>query len=210
MSAATVVLALTVPGQAVAIPAARPELAAADPSACSGPVAPYVYGTWGHPQKPATVIAETGVHCFTAAFILDRGHCMPGWDDGSPLTRGADATLVNHIRRAGGDIIPSSGGAANRNRALVDCPTAKALAGAYAHIVTLLDVRKLDLDVEGHAIASRAVRRRVLTAITDLHRTHPTVRVNITVPVGLTDRPPPPPHSSPPPPDITSRSGRGR
>jgi chitinase len=157
-------------------------------SACDTPVAPYMYAGWGRPQNPATVIRNTGVRCFTIAFVLDRRHCTPGWEtrrSTTALTRGKDAALVRGIRAAGGDVIPSTGGGYDRTSLENRCSSARALAHAYGTIVRTLGVHALDIDLEGDAEASAAVRAKVLRAIGLLHHRHPNVRVIFTVPVNL-------------------------
>lgn len=155
---------------------------------CHTRVAPYMYAGWGNPQDPATMIAETGVRCFTIAFVLDRGHCTPGWETATvttALTRGPDAALIRGIRAHGGGVIPSSGGGADRTSLENRCPTARVPAHAYGTIVKTLAVHALDIDLEGDAEATAAVRTKVLRAVTMLHHRHPHVRVIFTVPVDL-------------------------
>lgn len=70
--------------------------------------APYLY-QWGGQPNPATVMQQTGIKSFTLAFILSDGTCNPKWDGSRSLT-GSDKTLINSIRAAGGDAVPSIGG----------------------------------------------------------------------------------------------------
>ena len=68
-------------------------IAFAAPAAAAQPVelaAPYEYLGWGEPQPPASVLAATGVHDLTLAFILSRGKCNPEWDGQRPLLGGSD------------------------------------------------------------------------------------------------------------------------
>ncbi|MFJ1827180.1 hypothetical protein ACIOG9_21240, partial [Streptomyces sp. NPDC088178] len=66
--------------------------------------APYEYLGWGNPQKPADVMAATGVKWFTLAFVLSDGTCNPKWDGDRALTGGSDQAAIDSIRAAGGDI----------------------------------------------------------------------------------------------------------
>lgn len=159
-------------------------LGAASRTACATRVAPYMYGGWGDPQDPGTVIRQTGVRCFTIAFVLDRGHCTPGWGS-TALTRGPDARLIRGIRANRGDVIPSSGGASDRASLENRCVGPRALAAAYGRIVRTLAVLTLDIDLEGRTEANPTVRTKVLRAVSLLHRRHPQVRVILTVPVDL-------------------------
>jgi hypothetical protein len=158
------------------------------PSTCDGRVAPYMYAGWGHPQDPADVIAKTGVRCFTVAFVLGRKHCTPAWEtrrSTTALTRGPDVALIRGVRAAGGDVIPSSGGGFDRTSLENRCSTARALAHAYGTIVKTVGVHALDIDLESDALASAAVRAKVLRAVGLLNRWRPTVRVIFTLPVQL-------------------------
>jgi hypothetical protein len=56
------------------------------------------------------VLAATGVHDLTLAFMLSHGHCNPQWDGKRPLLGGSDGDAIAAIRAAGGDIVVSFGG----------------------------------------------------------------------------------------------------
>jgi hypothetical protein len=71
--------------------------------------APYEYLGWGDPQPPTQVMAATGVHDLTLAFILSHGSCNPEWDGSRPLAGGVDASTITAIRTAGGDVDVSIG-----------------------------------------------------------------------------------------------------
>jgi hypothetical protein len=55
-----------------------------------GLAAPYEYLGWGDPQPPASVIATTGLHDLTMAFMLSKGKCNPEWDGYRPLLGGVE------------------------------------------------------------------------------------------------------------------------
>lgn len=72
--------------------------------------APYLYLGWGDPPSATSVMSATGIKWYTMAFILSSGGCTPAWDGSRPLTGGNDQSVINSIRSAGGDIVPSIGG----------------------------------------------------------------------------------------------------
>ena len=52
-----------------------------------GMAAPYEYLGWGNPQPPAEVMAATGVHDLTLAFMLSHGRCNPAVGRPPPADR---------------------------------------------------------------------------------------------------------------------------
>src|SRR5271165_5655123 len=88
-------------------------LCAAPARALAQPVelaAPYEYLGWGDPQPPASVVAATGAHDLTLAFILSSGKCNPEWDGARPLLGGSDASAIAALRAAGANVDVSIGG----------------------------------------------------------------------------------------------------
>jgi len=138
-------------------------------------VAPYEYMGWGDPQPPASVLAATGIHDFTLAFILSNGTCDPEWDGSRRLLGGTDAATISAIRAAGGNVDVSFGGADGTKLGVV-CPNATALMGAYQQVVNAYDLSAIDVDVEGTEYASAAARGRVINALAALQRRDPTSR----------------------------------
>jgi hypothetical protein len=63
-----------------------------------GLTAPYEYLGEGNPQPPTTVLAATGLHDLTLAFMLSKKTCDPAWNGTRPLTGGADQAAINGIR----------------------------------------------------------------------------------------------------------------
>ena len=89
-------------------------LLASGPVAASTPpvsrAAPYLTLGWGNPPDPTTVMATTGLHAVTLAFMLAGKGCSPRWDGTRPLLGGGDAASISAIRAAGGDVSVSFGG----------------------------------------------------------------------------------------------------
>jgi hypothetical protein len=124
---------------------------------------PYLY-QWGSPiPNPVSVMNSTGVKSFTLAFILSDGGCNPKWDGDRALT-GADATRIQQIRSAGGDIVPSFGGWSG-NKLGEHCSSATALAGAYQKVIDAYKLKAIDIDIENTEFTNNTVQDRVLGAL---------------------------------------------
>jgi len=94
---------------ATAVGLAPQASAAGDPVLAS----PYLY-QWAGQKSPTAAMSATGVKAFTLAFVLSDGGCNPKWDGSRSLT-GSDKTMIQNIRNAGGDVIPSFGGWSGTN-----------------------------------------------------------------------------------------------
>ncbi|MBE2184771.1 MAG: chitinase [Anaerolineae bacterium] len=121
--------------------------------------APYVYpGAF-----PLGYLKElTGVPYFTLAFILSGSDpCTPTWPNGLPVLRESQVTTyIDALREAGGDVIPSFGGAGGTELAR-SCEDVETLTAQYQAVVEHLDVRWLDFDVEGVSLReTESVDRR--------------------------------------------------
>ena len=163
-------------GQAAERPAAAP-VAQAAPTSLMG-VAPYLYYGWGNPQNAASVMSATGVKWFTLAFILSDGGCNPKWDGSRSLT-GSDATRINEIRAAGGDIVPSFGGWSG-NKLGEKCSSASALAGAYQKVINAYSLKGIDVDIEATEFSNATVRKRVVDALKIVKTNNPGIKVFVT------------------------------
>jgi hypothetical protein len=144
-------------------------------------VAPYIYNGWGDPPNPTTIMSATGVKWFTMAFILSNGSCNPQWDGQRPLTGGVDQGTVNAVRGAGGDVMPSFGGASG-NKLEQSCGSASALAGAYQQVINAYRLRAIDIDIEGDAYNNGTVQQRTVDALKIIRANNPGVSIIVTFP----------------------------
>ena len=144
-------------------------------------VAPYYYNGWGSPPNPTTIMSATGVRWFTMAFILSNGTCNPQWDGFRPLLGGVDQSTVNTVRGAGGDIIPSFGGASG-NKLESSCGSAGALANAYQQVINAYRLRAIDIDIEGDAYNNGTVQQRTVDALKTIRANNPGVSIIVTFP----------------------------
>ncbi len=152
-------------------------LAAAQPVELA---APYEYLGWGDPQPPATVMAQTGIHDLTLAFILSHGACSPEWDGSRPLLGGRDQAAIESIRAAGGDVAVSFGGWSGKKLGS-SCKTPAALAGAYQKVIDAYSLKAIDIDIEHTEFSNRKTRARVVAALKLTQSANPGLEISITM-----------------------------
>ncbi|MEY9995938.1 hypothetical protein ABIE67_007970 [Streptomyces sp. V4I8] len=142
--------------------------------------APYLYLGWGDPPSATSVMNATGVKWYTMAFILSSGGCNPAWDGQRPLTGGNDQSVINSIRSAGGDIVPSIGGWSG-NKLGPNCSSAEALAGAYQKVIDAYGLKAIDVDIENtDEFENATVQDRILNALKIVKANNPGLRTIIT------------------------------
>ncbi|MEH0417099.1 carbohydrate binding domain-containing protein [Streptomyces sp. B21-083] len=142
--------------------------------------APYLYLGWGDPPSPTSVMSATGVKWFTMAFILSSGGCNPAWDGTRALTGGNDQSVINSIRAAGGDIVPSIGGWSG-NKLGPNCSTPEALAGAYQKVIDAYGLKAIDVDIENSdEFENEVVQDRILGALKIVKANNPGLRTILT------------------------------
>ncbi|MFD9329783.1 fibronectin type III domain-containing protein [Streptomyces sp. NPDC060065] len=142
--------------------------------------APYLYLGWGDPPAVSTVMSSTGIKWFTMAFILSSGGCSPAWDGSRALTGGTDQSVINSIRAAGGDIVPSIGGWSG-NKLGPNCSTPEALAGAYQQVINAYGLKAIDVDIENtDEFENEVVQDRILNALKIVKANNPGLRTIIT------------------------------
>ncbi|MEU8588723.1 carbohydrate binding domain-containing protein [Streptomyces sp. NPDC048664] len=142
--------------------------------------APYLYLGWGDPPNAASVMSATGIRTYTMAFILDSGGCTPAWDGSRPLTGGTDQSVIDQIRAAGGDVVPSFGGWQGSKLGAV-CSSASALAGALQKVIDAYRLKAVDMDIENtDEFENEAVQARILTALKTVKANNPGLRTIVT------------------------------
>jgi hypothetical protein len=151
------------------------------PGAAGQQAAPYLYLGWGSPPDPTTVMSATGVRWFTLAFVLSNGGCTPAWDGYRPLTGGADQSTIARIRSAGGDVMPSFGGASGTKLERV-CGSASALAAAYQQVINAYGLRAIDIDIETDAYSDATVQQRTVDALKIVRSANPGITLYVTFP----------------------------
>ncbi|MDR6976174.1 hypothetical protein J2X68_002862 [Streptomyces sp. 3330] len=142
--------------------------------------APYLFEGWGDPPSASTVMSSTGIKWFTMAFMLDGGGCNPMWDSSRPLTGGVDQSVINQIRSAGGDIVPSFGGWQG-SKLGANCSSASALAAALQKVIDAYSLKAIDMDIENtDEFENEAVQARILTALKTVKANNPGLKTIVT------------------------------
>ena len=142
--------------------------------------APYEYLGWGEPQPPTSVMASTGIHALTLAFILSHGACDPEWDGSRPLLGGSDQAAIEEIRAAGGEVVVSFGGWSGKKLGN-SCKSASALAGAYEKVIDTYSLHAIDVDIEHTEVSNAAVRKRVIAALAQVQQANPGIEISLTL-----------------------------
>ncbi|MET7911560.1 carbohydrate binding domain-containing protein [Streptomyces avermitilis] len=142
--------------------------------------APYLYLGWGDPPSATSVMSSTGIKWYTMAFMLDSGGCNPAWDGSRPLTGGTDQSVINSVRSAGGDIVPSFGGWSG-SKLGANCSSASALAGALQKVIDAYGLKAIDMDIENtDEFENATVQDRILTALKTVKANNPGLRTIVT------------------------------
>ncbi|MCC6388931.1 MAG: glycosyl hydrolase family 18 [Dehalococcoidia bacterium] len=137
-------------------------------------------------QQPAS-------HVVLGFIVADATYrCSPSWGtyytlDAAARALDLDRRLVR-LRETGGDATVSFGGAVNDELATV-CFEAGQLAAAYQEVIDRYQLREIDFDIEGAAIANTGANERRADAIRALQEKNAGLRVWLTLPVapfGLT------------------------
>ncbi|MBL1092520.1 MULTISPECIES: chitinase [Streptomyces] len=150
--------------------------------------APYVDTSLFPAYDLAGTARKTGVKHFNLAFITAGGGCTPKWGGAVDLGSDPVAKQIPALRKAGGDVRVSFGGA-NGSELGVACTSADQLAAAYGKVIDQFKLTRVDFDIEGGALADTAANTRRAQAVARLQKSHPGLDVSFTLPVmpeGLT------------------------
>jgi len=151
--------------------------------------APYVdMLLWPTPSL-TTMATESGSKYFSAGFIVAGSGCQATWGRHYTMSDGFLIDDISSLRRLGGDVIVSFGGAAGTELALA-CSTVAALQAQYQSVIDTYGFTRLDFDIEGSALTNTAANDRRAQAIAGLKApAGKTLTVQFTLPVmpsGLT------------------------
>ncbi|MEU7371870.1 chitinase [Streptomyces hygroscopicus] len=148
---------------------------------------PYV-NVWSDSGYDMAAAAARGVKEFTLGFVVAGEGCAPVWDGGTSLDdQGLEARIAS-VRRAGGDVRISFGGAEGTELATV-CTDVPELASAYAEVIERYQAARVDFDLEGDALANAEATARRAQALALIQRTHEGLNISFTLPAmpdGLT------------------------
>ncbi|MFC5678052.1 chitinase [Aeromicrobium endophyticum] len=139
-------------------------------------------------EQPASKAARDIVLSFVVAD--PDSACSPTWGGAYSLDAASDDIdldrRIARLRQAGGSVVVSFGGAANSELSTA-CTDPSQLVDAYTSVVDRYDVRTIDLDIEGPALADAAATQRRAAAIKALQvaraKAGKNLRVWLTLPV---------------------------
>jgi hypothetical protein len=177
-------------------PTTKPTTAAPTTSAPGGGsgggstlVAPYV--DMGLLSNGSTTLAQLGssgnLKSFSLAFVTSVG-CKASWFNAFDPRQKQFADQISAVRAAGGDVKVSFGGATGIELAQA-CTSTSALQAEYQAVVSAYNLKYVDFDIEGAAVADPTTIARRSTAIAALQKANPGLKVSLTLPVlpeGLT------------------------
>ena len=156
--------------------------------------APYVDTTLWPPFDFAKATSQQGLRFYTLAFIVAKAPNNPAatWGGYHPVSQRWLLPEINSIRKAGGEVMISLGGA-NGTPLAAAHKTPEQLQAAYQEVIDTYGLTHIDFDVEGHWLAEAKSIERRSRAIAGLQseakRAGRTLRVWYTLPVlpaGLT------------------------
>jgi hypothetical protein len=152
-------------------------------------VAPYV--DMGLLSNGSTTLAQLGssgnLKSFSLAFVTSAG-CKASWFNAFDPRQKQFADQIAAVRAAGGDVKVSFGGATGIELAQA-CTSVSALQAEYQAVVSAYNLKYIDLDIEGAAVADPTTIARRSTALAALQKANPGLKISLTLPVlpeGLT------------------------
>jgi hypothetical protein len=145
------------------------------------PVAPYVdMGSYPTPSLTA-LLAGGHLNSLTLAFITGSG-CKASWFNAYDARTAWQKDQIDAVRAQGGDVKISLGGAAGSELAQI-CGTPQAVETEYQAIVDAYNLKYLDIDIEGGAVADPVSIARRSQALVLLQQARPNVKISLTLPV---------------------------
>jgi len=192
IGALSCIAGLTAAGAAPAsAQAAHPASAAADRA---GLLPPHVFAPYyaAGPGALAATSKSSGAKYLTLAFLQTSrpGSCTVDWNGDPKMPVGKPyAAGIAAIQRAGGQVVPSFGGASadSVDEEIADsCHSVARIAAQYEKVITTYHVTRLDLDTEEDSLNNYAGINRRNEAIAMVERwaarTHRTVQFVYTIP----------------------------
>ncbi|WP_410596612.1 lectin [Amycolatopsis sp. lyj-23] len=143
--------------------------------------APYLQISDADAGQLAADLNATGTKFYTLAFLTPQSGCTPVWEaNGTGV--GSFKSQVSALQSAGGNVIPSFGGAAGGELAQT-CTNTSSLTAAYANVVNTYGTPRLDFDIEGDVLNDTAANQRRNSALAALQQQNPSVQVDYTLAV---------------------------
>lgn len=153
--------------------------------------APY-FETWTTDGITATAQAS-GVKFYTLAFLetTSKTSCTLAWNGvaSQPVSAHRYDADITALRALGGDVIPSLGGwSADQGGTEIgdSCKTVASIEAAYAELVTVYGISRIDMDIEGRSLTKADGIDRRNKAIALLNQRMPSVQISYTLPTTRT------------------------
>jgi chitinase len=160
---------------------------AASPAFPAHYAAPYLQISDGDAGQMAADMNATGTKFFTLAFLTPQSGCTPVWEaNGTGV--GSFKSQISALQAAGGNVIPSFGGAEGGELAQT-CTNTASLTAAYANVVNTYGTPRLDFDIEGGVLNDTASNQRRNSALAALQQQNSAVQVDYTLAVDPTGIP---------------------
>jgi hypothetical protein len=144
--------------------------------------APYMY-LGAHDSFKITHCAEIcGQKFYTIAFIIANQRLSPAWYGRIPMDENLYADQINTIRKQGGDVIVSFGGADGTELAIAETNSAW-LEAKYQSVIDEYKFNWLDFDIEGDALTNQSANERRNLVLARLQAKNPGLIISYTLPV---------------------------
>jgi len=144
--------------------------------------APYVWLGSNDGFQMTQCEEATGQKHYTLAFVIADKDGKAAWFGRVPIDKNLYADQIEAIRKHGGDVIISFGGAAGPELALANNDAQK-LETEYQSVVDHYKFTWLDFDIEGKALSDDDVNVRRNLAIAGLQKKNSQLRITFTLPV---------------------------
>jgi chitinase len=143
--------------------------------------APYLQISDGTAGEMSADMSATGTKFFTLAFLTPQSGCTPVWEaNGTGV--GSFKSQISALQAAGGNVIPSFGGAEGGELAQT-CTNTSSLTAAYANVVNTYGANRLDFDIEGGVLGDTGSNQRRNSALAALQAQNSSVQVDYTLAV---------------------------
>ncbi len=131
---------------------------------------------------PTFDISTAPAKNYLLGFVVAGFDSQPSWGGYHKTTSDFYLDTISKVRKNGGDVFVSFGGASGRELATV-IQSREQLFLAYKQVVDKYKLKQIDLDIEGLAIYDKEACQRRGAAIRDLINVYPSLKVSLTLPV---------------------------
>lgn len=140
---------------------------------------PYVDTTL---YPPFAIENVPNINYFTLGFVVAGANGEPCWGGYYPTSSLYYQQKIEQVRKNGGDVICSFGGAAGSELGVYTTNTDE-LFKKYRDVIEQYDFTSLDFDIEGGAIGDWAANKRRAEALKQVQKQYPKINISLTVPV---------------------------